>query len=102
MPEQNKGRLPIKWLQGQSNYNMSRFEVVEPTRPFGHGSSNHFNISSVDEKLERGSPSLVERYLGKVSFYREPQKGRGQGFESRRAHFRQYCVSKLKVLLSNL
>jgi hypothetical protein len=26
----NKGVLPIKWKNGASNYNMSRFEVPEP------------------------------------------------------------------------
>ena len=29
MTGQNKGRLPIKWLQGQSGYNMSRFIVED-------------------------------------------------------------------------
>ncbi len=29
MTGRNKGRLPIKWSQGQSNYNMSRFEIPQ-------------------------------------------------------------------------
>jgi hypothetical protein len=45
LPGQNKGRIPIKWLQGSSNNYISRFEVnhenneivgrvgVEPTTP---------------------------------------------------------------------
>jgi hypothetical protein len=60
-----KGVIPEKHFHPSMNHYSSRFEL-EPTCPFGHGSSKDFNISNNTKEELRGSPSLVGRYLGKV------------------------------------
>jgi hypothetical protein len=81
--------IPVKWLNSQSNYHTSRFEVAtnEPTRPFGHGiSSNDIIISKLQKSEERGSPrpavragsNLVGRGIA------NPMSERTRGFEMSR------------------
>jgi hypothetical protein len=53
VPGINKGRIPIKWLNSQSNHHISRFEVEREHSLVGRGIANN-SISQEGLFVKRG------------------------------------------------
>jgi hypothetical protein len=92
VPGQNKGVIPIKWLNHPSEHYIGRFEVkpTEPTWPVGHEVSNANDDSSKDiiisnsQGKTRGSPSPAVLRAGGNLVGRgiaNPMSERTRGFE---------------------